>query len=146
MSVTTAGTRRHALRALAAATLLSLPWSLVSTGTAQAAAHYSPVGTWSAQVTTSLPSAGTTSFTFLADGTMNATDIWCQTGGTTFSYDIEHPHNDSTGAVDGSVVGHQDAVLSDENHWTSHGTSKILDLQGNLVSTFTVDVVATRTS
>jgi hypothetical protein len=105
------------------------------------------VGTWSAQVQTSIPSAGTTSFTFLADGSMgNDTDTWYRTGRTTFSYDIKHPHKDTTGAVDGSVVGHQDAVMSDRDHWTSHGVSKILDLQGNVVSSFTVDVVATRTS
>jgi hypothetical protein len=146
MSVTTAGIRRHALRALAATILLSVPLSLVSAGSAQAADHYSPVGTWNAQVTTSLPSTGTTTFSFLDDGTMNGTDTWCQTGRTTFSYDLEHPHKDSTGAVDGTVVGHQDAVLSDKDHWTSHGTSQVLDLQGNLVSTFTVDVSATRTS
>ncbi len=96
---------------------------------------------------TSIPSSGTTSFTFLSDGTMgNDTDTWYCTGKTTFSYDIKHPHKDSSGNVDGSVVGHQDAVFSDKDHWTSHGVSKVLDLQGNVVSSFTVDVVATRTS
>lgn len=143
-------TRRRALRTLAAAALV-VPSLLAASGTAQAdgesAKRYSPVGTWSAQVTTSIPSSGTTSFTFLSDGTMgNATDTWYRTGRTTFSYDIEHPHKDSSGNVDGSVVGHQDAVLSDNDHWTSHGVSKVLDLQGNVVSSFTVDVVATRTS
>lgn len=144
-------TRRRVLRTLAV-TALTVPSLLVLGGaaeadTAQAAKVYSPVGTWSAQVQTSIPSSGTTSFTFLADGTMgNDTDTWYCTGRTTFSYDIKHPHKDANGNVDGSVVGHQDAVMSDNDHWTSHGVSKVLDLQGNVVSSFTVDVVATRTS
>ncbi|WP_282700357.1 hypothetical protein [Streptomyces sp. CC219B] len=144
-------TRRRALRALAV-TVLAVP-SLVAAGgaaeadTARAAKYCSPVGTWTAQVTTSIPSAGTTSFTFRADGTMgNDTDTWYRTGRTTFSYDIWHPHRDASGNVDGSVEGHQDAVMSDADHWTSHGVSQVIDLQGNVVSSFTVDVVATRTS
>ncbi|MBC2906281.1 hypothetical protein [Streptomyces cupreus] len=154
MSAVSAGsprTRRRVLRSLAV-TALAVPSLLMASGAAQAdtaaaAKSYSPVGTWSAQVTTSIPSSGTTSFTFLADGTMgNDTDTWYCTGRTTFSYDIKHPHKDAGGNVDGSVEGHQDAVLSDDDHWTSHGVSKVLDLQGNVVSSFTVDVVATRTS
>ncbi|MEU9731522.1 hypothetical protein [Streptomyces sp. NPDC048002] len=149
-TVTSPRTRRRVLRSLAV-TVLAVPSLLMAAGAAEAdttaAKRYSAVGTWSAQVITSIPSSGTTSFVFLADGTMgNATDTWYCTGRTTFSYDIAHPHKDSTGTVDGSVVGHQDAVLSDNDHWTSHGVSKVLDLQGNVVSTFTVDVVATRTS
>ncbi|CCK26887.1 putative secreted protein [Streptomyces davaonensis JCM 4913] len=150
MSARTPQTRRRVLRSLAV-TALAVPSLLMAAGAAQAdttaAKSYSPVGTWSAQVTTSIPSSGTTGFTFLADGTMgNDTDTWYCTGRTTFSYDIKHPHKDSSGNVDGSVVGHQDAVLSDKDHWTSHGVSNVLDLQGNVVSSFTVDVVATRTS
>ncbi|MFF7365870.1 hypothetical protein [Streptomyces sp. NPDC008125] len=151
MPATSTRTRRHALRTLAV-TLLAVPSLLTATGAAQAqtaqeTVSYSPTGTWSAQVTTSIPSSGTTTFTFLTDGTMgNDTDTWYCTGRTTFSYDIKHPHKDSSGTVDGSVVGHQDAVLSRNDHWTSHGVSNIVDLSGNVVSSFTVDVVATRTS
>ncbi|MEO3930506.1 hypothetical protein ABGB07_42665 [Micromonosporaceae bacterium B7E4] len=144
--------RSLALTAGALSFVAALPALAISEPAAAAApanCRYSLVGTWTAQVVTSIPSSGTTRFVFRADGTIQppagqpVTDTWAATSCNGFYFDIVHPHLDANGTVDGEVRGHQDGCLLG-NSFVSSGVSRVYDLDGDEVSSFTVDLQATR--
>lgn len=109
------------------------------------------VGTWSANVSTSIPSSGTVTYVFRPDGTMtvtagtaSVTGTWQADNGNHFTFVIDNPLTDSNGNTVGQRHAEQDSTLHGENSFTSTGTTVDSDLEGNEVRTFQVNISATR--
>ena len=141
--------------ALAFGFVVFLAAGLVGSGVANAAttedenSRPSLVGTWVADVVTSIPSTGQTTIRFNADGTVtpvtgSGTGTWTAGQGNRFSFDLEHPVVGSGGEVTGNVVAHQDGNLLGEDRFSSSGDSTTYDLNGTVVRSFTVELSAVR--
>jgi hypothetical protein len=90
-------------------------------------------------------------FFFYGNGTLKmipennaylATGTWKQSG-SSFTFHLEHPIYDSTGAVVSYIKADQTGTING-NTWSSTGTSGRYDTQGNLLETFTVTLTANR--
>ncbi|MFF5468018.1 hypothetical protein [Streptomyces achromogenes] len=90
-------------------------------------------------------------FFFYGNGTLKmipednaylATGTWKQSG-TSFTFHLEHPIYDSTGAVAFYIKADQTGTINGDT-WNSTGTSGRYDTQGNLIETFTVTLTAHR--
>ena len=145
---------------LAAAALLALAGLVAPPAQAAATSEVSQVltadsliGTWSAEVTTTVPSSGTVTYVFRPDGTMaivagSATveGNWQAHQGNKFSFVIDTPLRMANGHVVGQRHAVQDGDLHGPNNFTSCGTTVDRDLDGNVIRTFEVFVTATRVS
>lgn len=123
------------------------------TAEASALAASNVVGTWSANVSTSIPSSGTVTYVFRPDGTMtvtagtaSVTGTWQAGNGNHFTFVIDNPLTDSNGNTVGERHAEQDSTLHGKNSFTSTGTTVDSDLNGNVVRTFQVNISATRIS
>lgn len=162
----------HTKLAMAArAALVVLPMSLALTGVAGGTAQAAPipvgghlaaatasvasrvVGTWSADVNTTVPSSGTVTYVFRPDGTMTLTagtasvsGTWQAGRGDRFTFVIDNALTDSNGNVTGEAHAVQDSELHGKNAFTSTGTTVETDLAGNVITTFQVNITASRIS
>lgn len=109
------------------------------------------VGTWSAQVTTTVPSSGTVTYVFSPGGSMTLTagtssvpGTWQCDHGNAFSFTIDQVLTDGSGNVTGHVHATQNGWLHGDDRFTSSGTTVETDANGQVVRTFQVNVTATR--
>ncbi|MFF1689558.1 MULTISPECIES: hypothetical protein [unclassified Streptomyces] len=137
-----------------AAALLSVVATTGAAGASQLCS-VSPVGTWSGTVTRpgasdqiqlSFGSSGRACLiTTSGSGTATSTGTWSQSGSEQFNYKIKESLTDENGTATGWIQINQDAVQKGTG-FSSSGTSRIYDLNGNLQGSVTSHVTATRTS
>lgn len=119
--------------------------------TARQASCYSPVGLWNGTVQTTIPTGGTVVYKFNSDDTVEVIadgtaypGMWKQNADCGVFFEITLPETDSAGNLTGFSYAEQNAVFTNPNSFTSSGTTRIWDLNGNVIQSFDVYITATR--